>query len=80
MIDTQIGSFDLVWHNSQATPQEVMDALGTDGVELFENAAALVQCILTVKHDALTEYNWKPPFVYVPNNDGTVTITNTPAV
>lgn len=74
MVETQINTFDLVWRNTYATPQEILNELGGDAAELFQHAAALVQCILTVNPTALTEAQWKPPVTVTPNPDGTVTL------
>lgn len=64
----------IVWQNKQGlTPQQVMDAFGSDAAELFQLSNALLTMLKTVKPD--DEYgNTKAPYDYTINEDGTVTI------
>jgi len=78
MIQAQIDIYDRLWKSQEYTPQAVLDALGTDATQLFQLGAVNVGAILTIKPDALTEEQYKPPFVCTFNPDGTVTVTTTP--
>jgi hypothetical protein len=62
------------WQNSNATPQEISDALGTECAEVFQLHGALKASILAVAPDTeLTDVNDLGAFTV--NPDGTVTIT-----
>jgi hypothetical protein len=78
MVLGQIDIFRLVWSAPDATPQEVLDELGTDAAQLFQLGAANVATILGIDAAALSDNQWKPPFVVDFNQDGTVTVTETP--
>ena len=41
-------SYDLLWHNPRATPEEVLAELGTDAAELFELSAQTVAYMLSI--------------------------------
>lgn len=63
----------LFWQNSNATPEEVAAALGTDAQEIFELHAKLGQLIATVKPTAIVAgVSVVGQFEY--NEDGTVTV------
>lgn len=60
--------FDLCWTEN---PQEVCDQLGTDAVKAFEAHGKLQELIY------LMDPTWQPllpPYEYVKNEDGTITI------
>lgn len=78
MVLGQIDIFRLVWSAPDATPQQVLDELGADAAQLFQLGAANVATILGIDPSALTEGQWKPPFVVNFNEGGTVTVTETP--
>lgn len=61
----------MVWHNKYLTPQEMMDALGTDAHQLFQVAAAVKTLVNTFSPGAIT---LGPEKTLVFNDDGTVTI------
>jgi len=71
-----IGSYNdirqMVWNNRQGlTPQEVFDALGTNGAELFQLSGLLVTTVNTAKPDTLDAAQ---PYEFTINPDGTVTV------
>jgi hypothetical protein len=78
MVQRQIDIFKRVWLSGDYTPQQVLDELGADAAQLFQLGAANVATILGIDPTALTEGQWKPPFVVQFNEDGTVTVTETP--
>lgn len=58
--------FDLLWKNQKATPQEILDAIGADGVELFTKSAATRDYILSVNPDLLPVQYQSPPLPVEP--------------
>lgn len=78
MVSAQIEIFERLWKSKEYGAQEVLDELGSDATQLFQLGAANVGTILSVKPDALTEAQWKPPFLVEFNADGTVKITDKP--
>ena len=63
-----------VWENPAGlTPQEVFDALGTDGAELFQLSALLVNTVNSAKPDTLSG---DQPYEFTVNPDGSVTVGN----
>ncbi len=61
-----------VWDNQQGlTPQEVMDALGTNAADLFQLSALLVTTVNTAKPGTL---DGEQPYEFTINPDGTVTV------
>ena len=66
-----------VWKHPSLTPQQVLDALGTNAASLFVLGADQISLIL--KYDpSFPEESWKPPFKVIFNEDGTVTVTDIP--
>lgn len=65
--------WNMIWHNSIATPQEIFDLFGQNAVKLFQLSSAL-QHLLT---EVLNGYEMmSPPYEYTINEDGTVTVGN----
>jgi hypothetical protein len=61
------------WQNPQATPQEIADALGTSGVELFQLHGLLYTFLKAARpSEPLTELTALGAFT--PNQDGTIII------
>ena len=72
MGDTYQGIREIVWQNPQGlTPQQVFDALGTEGAELFQLSSLLVQTVNAAKPDTL---DGSQPYNFTVNDDGTVTV------
>lgn len=66
-------SFNNVWRNPEATPQEIFASFGTNAVKLFVVAGATIQFIKALDPE------WEepvPPYQYSINPDGTVTVGN----
>jgi hypothetical protein len=71
MKDTAKAVFQLLWHSSDKTPQQVCDMMGTDAAKGFEAHAKLQELIY------LIDPTWVPlvpPVGYTVNQNGTVTI------
>lgn len=64
-------AYDLLWHNSEITPQEICDAFGNEAYKLFENAMKWISLIQ--EFDATWVYP-PAPNLFTINQDGTVTI------
>ena len=65
-------NFRAVWSNPDGlTPQEVMDAFGTDAVEFFSGGVGLYRYLDTVVPGGI---NLPAPSEVTPHGDGTVTI------
>lgn len=67
--------FTKVWENQDLTPQEVMDAFGTDAVQLFILAQATETYLNTILPGTISA---TPPLPYAINENGTVTINPPP--
>ena len=71
MKDTARVVFQLLWHSTDKTPQEVCDVMGTDAAKGFLAHAKLQELIY------LIDPTWVPlvpPVSYTINQNGTVTI------
>lgn len=66
-------TFDLFWHNDQATPQEICDALGTQATRLYLNSKVTQEYIKTIYPDYVP-LEMPEGVQVVFNEDGTVTI------
>lgn len=66
-----LSAFNRVWNNPDHTPQEIMDAYGTDAAKLFHDSAA-TQTFLSEVVDGYEPLT--PPRDYTINQDGSVTI------
>lgn len=73
-------SFDALYNNPQATPEEILEAMGTDAAEVFELSAAMVGMMTAILPGKLDE-EWariqakiaaKP--ATTAHEDGTVTV------
>ena len=63
--------YEDVWNNKDLSPQEVMDAFGSEAYELF----TMSNSIIGVLNQAVpNSVNVEAPNEYVINNDGSVTI------
>jgi hypothetical protein len=68
-------NFNLVWFNPRLTPQEAVDALGSDAIELFRLAEILTGAVNAAKPGTITP-GIPAGYTVTPNEyDGTVTIT-----
>lgn len=77
LIRTFNGTAQEFWRNSQATPQEIAAALGTDAVEVFQLHAKIGALIADVDPTTIAAgLAVVGEFVY--NEDGTVEIVITP--
>lgn len=77
-----VGSYNdirqMAWENRAGlTPQEVFDAIGANGAELFQLSALLVNTVNTAKPDTLDS---SQPYEFTINPDGTVTVGDKVAV
>jgi len=71
MKDTATNVFQLLWHSTDKTPQEVCDMMNTDAAKGFLAHAKLQELIY------LIDPSWVPlvpPVSYAINQNGTVTI------
>lgn len=72
---------DSMWYNPNLTPQEVADAVGTNGGVLIMAHGALTQAIMTAATAAGIQPDIKlPPNAFTVNPDGTVTVSDDPYV
>jgi hypothetical protein len=74
MTANYVSSYNAVWHNPTATPEQVVAALGTNAAKVFQLSVAL--CTLLVQAGA-TDIPTSVPtgWTYVVNADGTVVLT-----
>jgi hypothetical protein len=73
MRDIFTESFNLIWFNNVLTPQEAVDALGSDAAELFRLAEVLTMAVNSAKPDTITP-GIPAGFTVSFNEDGTATI------
>jgi hypothetical protein len=70
--------FDLIWNNKQFNPKEMVDALGTNAVQIFTNHSAeqqrLVELAQQGQADGLTYTVLVPKHKCTPNEDGSITV------
>jgi len=72
---------DAMWYNPYLTPQEISDAVGTDGGVLIAAHGALTVAIMTAASAAGIQPDIKlPTHAFTVNPDSTVTISNDPYV
>lgn len=76
MVNCQNDGIDLVWHNAFGlTPQEAIDALGTDAVKVFAFHSALTTLLATqAAADGVTPALKFPTYAFTENQDGTITV------
>lgn len=67
-----------LWRNQSATPQEILDVLGTDGPLLFHAGGKLVELILTGDPTSLTPDQYLPLQEVEITPEGTVKLTPFP--
>ena len=71
-IETELlNSFRLVWENPDFTPQEIFDQFGSDSYELFVFSRMMQDCMIQINPNYIYLV---PPYEYVMNPDGTVTV------
>jgi len=69
--ESTINSFNNVWRNPKATPQDIFNTFGVNAVRLFIVAGATIQFIKTLDPE------WQeptPPYQYTIKQDGTVEV------
>ena len=72
LIESYASIRQMVWDNPQGlTPQEVLDALGTSGAELFQLSGLLVNTVNTAQPDTLSG---DQPYEFTVNPDGSVVV------
>jgi hypothetical protein len=65
------GAFNQIWNNEEFTPQEIMDAYGTNAAKLFIDSSATQNFLAVVLEGYVPLV---PPQPFTINQDGTVTI------
>jgi hypothetical protein len=68
-------AWDLFWHNPQATPQQICDALGNNAYKIFQESG-FWQAAIKQRDPDYEEL--VPPNEFVINQDGTVEIIPNP--
>lgn len=64
-----------LWHNPQATPQQVCDALGVDAAKVFAAHGALTDLIVSLATvDGITPDIALPTKKFTVNQNGTITV------
>lgn len=78
LTNTQASAYSAIWYSSDATPQEIFDALGVDGERTLLWHQDLVNHILGVHNGrplaAMEESEYRAPSDYNVESDGTVTV------
>ncbi|HVS73089.1 MAG TPA: hypothetical protein VHQ47_17675 [Phycisphaerae bacterium] len=63
-----------VWQNQNVTPQQVFDAFGANGAELFRLANLLATTVNSAVPGTIADASLTPPLPYTINADGSVTV------
>ena len=77
LVTTHQTIYNKLWKESFArgtSPQEVLNAMGSDAAKLFEQGGKLVEFLLTKDLASMTESEYTPKQTPVFNQDGTVTL------
>ena len=80
LVSTQRQGIDLVWNNSDLTPQEVIDGLGADAIKVFQFHGALTQFIQALSQIDNVSVDLKFPTKAFEIENGVITVLNTPYV
>lgn len=81
LCEIQKRGIDLVWNNSDLTPQEILDGLGSDASKIFQYHGALTDYIVSLASIENIQPDIKlPTNAFELNPDGTVTVLDTPYV
>lgn len=83
VLQSQQQGIEALWHDPNATPQEICDELGDKAVQVFDDHARLTDYIvaqLTSEGKNPLDYIALPTFAFTRNQDGTVTIGTDPYV
>lgn len=77
-IDMHQSIFKELWHSRDATPQEILDEIGTNGESIFLRGYDLVQFLLGVHSGRpiciMQPNEFMPPVEYTVNPDKSVTL------
>lgn len=76
MIQVFNTSSRLIWNNTQASPEEMFTAFGTDAAQLFVMSGAIITLANTVAGVSLPS-PVPPNYSFTINNDGSVTLSQT---
>jgi hypothetical protein len=66
-------AFQLVWYNSEFTPEQMVAAMGNKAAANFDRHATTVVYLLTMGVKMNPE-RYTPPREYIKNADGTITL------
>jgi hypothetical protein len=78
LCQTQKRGIDLVWHNREFTPQEIIDSLGEDAIKIFQYHGALTEYIVTLAVSEGLQPDIKLPTHAFTVQDGTITVLDEP--
>ena len=68
-----------IWHHPRLTPQQAVDALGTDALRIFQAHGALTNAIIAVAAlDGVVPDILLPTNGFTANADGTITVVEGP--
>lgn len=80
LVETQRQGISVLWENSNATPQEIIDALGEDAIKIFQFHGALTDFIKALSELENVEVELKLPtnsFLIDPKT-GKITVSDEP--
>lgn len=70
--------FQRLWYSPDATPEHILDKIGTRALELFQRGGDGVEFVLGVHNGrpiaSMTPEEYTPPRPYTAHGDGTITI------
>jgi len=74
MVNTYVNSYRAVWNNPNATPQQVIAAMGTGAAAVFAHSAAIAAFLVSQGAPGIPT-TAPTGWTVVSNSDGTVTAT-----
>ena len=80
LIRTQKTGIDMVWNNREFTPQQIIDALGTDALKIFDVHGKLTDYLVDISAIDGVEYTPALPTNAFTVEGGKITVTDLPYI
>lgn len=81
LVKTQRNGIEELWENPNATPQEIIDALGDDAIKVFQFHGALTQLITAISEIDNVKVDLKTPSnAFTIDKSGKIKVSDQPYV
>ena len=81
LINIQRTGINIIWNNSKATAQEIIDGLGENALPAFQFHGALTDLLVTISESANIDYTPAlPTNAFTVDNQGNITVTDDPYI